>query len=165
VRTSEVVAGALETLGPVAAGLGLQLDTDVPDDLWVAGDRSQLQRVIGNLVGNSVKFSSPGGSIRVDAAEEGSDWVRISVSDTGTGIPEQEQRSLFEPFQRGSNAVANAAQGPGLGLAVVRSIVEQHHGRVELVSEAGIGTKVSVVLPRSVAEIQAEPAPTPAGTA
>jgi signal transduction histidine kinase len=165
VRTSDIVAGALETLGPVAAGVGLQLDTDVPDELWVAGDRSQLQRIIGNLVGNAIKFSVPGGAIRVDAAEEGTDWVRISVSDTGAGIPEQEQRQLFEPFQRGANAVANAAQGPGLGLAVVRSIVEQHHGRVELASEVGLGTKVTVRLPRSAAEIRAEPAPTAAGTA
>jgi signal transduction histidine kinase len=149
VAVTTLVEGALETVGPAAEAAGLVVDVDVPPQLQIDGDANQLRRVIANLVGNSVKFTERGGRIRIEAHADGPELVRITVSDTGSGIPPAEQENLFKAFFRGSNAVQNAVQGPGLGLAVVQSIVEQHRGRVELLSELGGGTQVTVTLPRA----------------
>jgi signal transduction histidine kinase len=149
VRVVDAVQRAASTLAPMASGVGLTIEVEVSDDLWTTADPAQLQRVFVNLLGNAIKFSSPGGTIHISGHDDEPDIVAVAITDTGSGIPEAEQGALFEPFHRGSNAVANATQGPGLGLAVVRSIVEQHHGRVSLISEPGQGTTVTVRLPRT----------------
>jgi signal transduction histidine kinase len=149
VAVGEMVEAAIEGVAEAAAAGGLDVEVDVPANLRVDGDAAQLQRVVGNLAGNAVKFTPHGGRIRVEAHLDGRDHVRITVSDSGSGIPRSEQDNLFKAFFRGSNAVTNATQGPGLGLAVVQSIIEQHRGSVELVSEVGVGTQVSVTLPRA----------------
>ncbi|MDQ1651088.1 MAG: two-component system, OmpR family, phosphate regulon sensor histidine kinase PhoR, partial [Cryptosporangiaceae bacterium] len=149
VAVGEMVEAALAGFAEAMAAGGLDAEVDVPANLRVDGDAAQLQRVVANLAGNAVKFTPQGGRIRVEAHLDGRDHVRITVSDTGSGIPPGEQENLFKAFFRGSNAVTNATQGPGLGLAVVQSIVEQHRGSVELVSEVGVGTRVSVTLPRA----------------
>jgi signal transduction histidine kinase len=146
-RVLEAVQRAVQAIMPLASGVGLSVSVDVPAELWTAADLPQLQRIVGNLLGNAVKFSRRGGEVHV-RAHGGENTVVLEIADDGDGVPQHELAALFEPFQRGSNAVVNATPGPGLGLAVVRSIVEQHHGHARLTSTPGQGTTVTIVLPR-----------------
>ncbi|SHN42121.1 ATP-binding protein [Cryptosporangium aurantiacum] len=150
VEIASLVESVRGVFGPVAAGSGLTLECDAATDLAVNGDARQLERVLLNLVGNAVKFTPAGGTVRVVARPERADRVIVEITDTGIGIPVSDQERLFQPFQRASNAVASAIQGTGLGLAIARSIVERHGGEVTLRSAAGEGTMLTLVLPRAV---------------
>jgi len=163
VQIATLVDGVRKEFAPVAAGAGLTLSGDADDDLAVIGDARQLERVLLDVVGNAVKFTPAGGSVRVTARAERIDRadrgepgdrsgerVVIEVSDSGMGIPAGDQTKLFQPFQRASNAVASAVQGTGLGLAIARSIVERHGGEVTLRSAVGEGTTVTLTLPRAL---------------
>ena len=153
------VAGLIGAVGailtPVADAAGLTFECAAADDLTVVGDPRQLERVLLNVVGNAIKFTPSGGTVRVSSrsahapphAADGQ--VVIEVADTGIGIPPADQPRLFQPFQRASNAVASAIQGTGLGLAIARSIVERHGGHVALASTVGKGATLTVVLPRA----------------
>jgi signal transduction histidine kinase len=110
-------------------------------------DPTQIERVLTNLLSNAVKFTPDGGEVVVSIREEGEDLV-LSVSDTGIGIPRQEQRELFNRFFRASNARTASIPGTGLGLTIVRNIVANHDGEVTVRSEPGEGTTVTVRLPR-----------------
>jgi two-component system phosphate regulon sensor histidine kinase PhoR len=102
-----------------------------------------------NLLNNAVKFTPEGGRLSINAYRQ-DETVTISVSDTGVGIPVEEQPHLFSRFFRASTAQSHAAQGTGLGLTIVKSIVEQHGGAVTLQSAPGVGTTVYVELPVDV---------------
>ncbi|GAA1794426.1 HAMP domain-containing histidine kinase [Planosporangium flavigriseum] len=110
-------------------------------------DPHQIERVLTNLLSNAVKFMPAGGEVVVSVREDGDDVV-LSVSDTGMGIPRDEQSDLFTRFFRASNAVEASIPGTGLGLTIVRNIVANHDGEVKLQSEPGEGTTVTVRLPR-----------------
>ena len=120
-------------------------DGDIPQNL--IGDDQRLAQVITNLLGNAVKFTPDGGSIRVDAALEGeADGVctlRISVSDTGIGISPEQQGRLFSSFQQAESSTARKFGGTGLGLAISKSIVEMMGGRIWVESELGKGATFS----------------------
>ena len=129
-----------------ARGRSLTMEIDTPEDIGaIAGDERRLKQLLNNLVANAVRFTPPGGSIRL-AAVDADDFVRITVTDTGIGVPEGEQEIVFDRFRKGSNA---PQQGTGLGLALVRQFVELHGGAVHLDSRLGEGTTVTVDLPRS----------------
>ena len=102
--------------------------------------------MVDNLVSNAVKFSKQGGivTISVTAAEDG---ARITVRDTGIGIPADEQPQIFSRFFRASTATQRAIPGTGLGLAISRALVEQQGGTIGLSSREGEGTEVSVSFP------------------
>ncbi|MCL2468267.1 MAG: HAMP domain-containing histidine kinase [Micrococcales bacterium] len=129
-----------------------QIVVDLPTVPWrvpdVAGDVDLLFLAVYNLVTNSVKYSAPGGSITVRAWED-SGGVLLEVADTGQGIPADEVASVWDELQRCSNA--RGLPGSGLGLPLVRSIVERHGGRVQLSSILGAGTSVRVWLPLATA--------------
>ncbi len=110
-------------------------------------DRSHLERVISNLLGNALKFSRPGGRVTVRLAAD-EKHVLLSVTDNGIGIPAAEQEQVFARFFRSSLSVADEIQGAGLGLALVQTVVEWHGGTVGVESIEGEGTTVTVRLPR-----------------
>ncbi len=114
----------------------------------VLADRSHIDRVVANLLGNALKFSQRGGriTVRVGADEES---VVLTVSDTGIGIPAHEQERVFTRFYRSSLSVADEIQGAGLGLALVQTVVEWHGGTVEVDSVEAQGTTVTVRLPHA----------------
>lgn len=108
-------------------------------------DPLRLNQIIGNLVSNAIKFTRGGGTVTIEAGEEGQQvWIR--VSDTGPGIPPAEQEKMFEPYIRGGQG-RRFPQGMGLGLTIARELAEAHGGRLDLESDAGIGSRFTVWLP------------------
>ncbi|MFB9442628.1 PAS domain S-box protein [Dactylosporangium vinaceum] len=147
VQIATVVSGALEALETVRGRRDVELEVDLPSDpLVVFGDRDQLERVVINLLDNALKFTPAGGSARLSADGDG-EQVRLTVSDTGMGIPENEIDQIFEQFFRSSRSQEHQSQGTGLGLAITKTIVERHGGRIWATPATGQGTVVTCLLP------------------
>jgi two-component system, OmpR family, phosphate regulon sensor histidine kinase PhoR len=124
----------------------IHLVMEVPNDLpSVLGNPVRLRQMIGNLLGNSINYTSPGGQISIKCWSEAGQ-VMLRIRDTGEGIPPADQPYIFDKFYRASN-VSSEIPGTGLGLAIVKSIVENHQGRIWVNSAVGQGTSFTVVLP------------------
>jgi two-component system phosphate regulon sensor histidine kinase PhoR len=115
-------------------------------DLTVRADATALAHALWNLLDNAVKYSPDGGAVDVSMSRQGA-GVSIAVRDRGLGIPQSEQRDIFERFVRGRQATTLGIAGTGLGLAMVAHIVAAHDGRVEVDSEEGAGSTFRIVLP------------------
>jgi PAS domain S-box-containing protein len=159
-----VVAASVESATPVAATAGVELVCDVPDEpVEVRGDTVRLGQAVDNLVSNALKFTPRGGTVTVSLRREGEEAV-VAVTDTGIGIPAVELSQLSQRFFRASTATRNAVPGVGLGLTITKAIVTAHGGRLDIASEEGVGTSISLRLPvetpRPVAEaVPAEATP------
>ncbi|HEX5870708.1 MAG TPA: ATP-binding protein [Longimicrobium sp.] len=141
---AEVVDDVLGTVAGMAGEKALKVESCVPGDLpAVWADRERLHQVLSNLVGNAVKFTPAGGSIRVTAVRE-EDEVRVAVADTGPGIPPEHLENVFDRFWQ---ARSTRRAGAGLGLAIARGVVEAHGGRIRARSEVGRGTTFEFTLP------------------
>jgi PAS domain S-box-containing protein len=114
----------------------------------VQGDEKRLTQVLSNLLNNAIKYSPNGGSITV-SGEALDHAVKIAVSDQGIGLPQNEEERVFERFYRVDNALSRETQGAGLGLYIVRSIVEAHGGRIWADSTPGRGTTINFTIPTS----------------
>jgi two-component system sensor histidine kinase ResE len=112
----------------------------------VEGDHGRLAQVFFNLLDNAIRHTPNGGKVMV-STEARDDHVRITIQDTSSGISETELPYVFERFYRVDKSRARGSGGTGLGLAIVKQIVEGHDGSVEIDSEEGVGTKVTVLLP------------------
>lgn len=124
----------------------LTVEVDLPRDLpAAAGDRGALRRVFQNLLANAIKYGASGRWIGIRGGSTGDD-VQITIADRGIGIAAAEQARIFEPFYRASDVVSAQVQGAGLGLSLVRRIVEAHGGRVTLRSTPGSGSEFTVHL-------------------
>ena len=123
----------------------------------IQADERRLKQALHNLVSNAIKFTPAGGVITLSSKRD-RDRIWLYVKDTGVGIDEAEQGRLFGRFERG---YGHHDQGVGLGLALVKSLVEMHGGRVEMNSQPGEGTTVSCVLPVRSAQDEAEGKETP----
>jgi len=111
-------------------------------------DEARVRQVLGNLLGNAIKFSPEDGMVRVRAHAD-SDAVRFSVSDEGNGVPAADHARVFERFYQSENASASHYGGYGLGLAIAKLIVEQHGGRIWVESPQGAGATFSFTIPIS----------------
>ena len=120
--------------------------TAAPEAAPTVGDRALLARAIANVIHNAVKFSPPQSVVTCAIAQRGHQWV-VSVRDEGPGIAPEQQRRLFEPFQRLHERSHPSIDGIGLGLALVRTVVQRHGGALEVESEAGRGAEFRLVLP------------------
>jgi signal transduction histidine kinase len=142
-----VVHSTLDELRPQAVARGVELVADVASDVpMVLGDSSQLERVLLNLLSNAIKFTVDGGRVVVRVRPSGT-VLEMDVEDEGIGIPEVEQDRLFSRFFRSSTSQERAIQGTGLGLVIVKSIVEHHGGDIAVRSQPGVGTTFTVRLP------------------
>jgi signal transduction histidine kinase len=136
---AELVANAVEALRPLAAAATLTLESVVTPDLPpVHADPARIQQVLSNLVGNAIKFTPKGGQITIGARRESATEVRISVRDTGTGMPPDQLPHVFGLYWQ---ARRSDRRGVGLGLAIVQGIIEAHDGRVWVESQVGIGSE------------------------
>ncbi len=141
-----LVDEAVTAIAPVAAAKGVAVGSSVIGAVPAEADRVRMLQVLDNLLGNALKFTPVGGRVVASAAVV-LGRVRIVVSDDGAGISEDDQARIFERFARGAAARLAEAQGAGLGLAIVRTIVEAHGGTVGIRSAEGEGTTVTVELP------------------
>jgi PAS domain S-box-containing protein len=154
VGVNELVSQATETLSPLAAQAGVTVTLTFPDRLpQVDVDPDRIVQVLSNLIGNAIKYTPRGGSVRVEA-EADQDIVRVTVTDTGIGISEQELPRVFDRFWQSKRTNRS---GAGLGLAIARGIVRSHGGRIWIESVANEGTTVHFTVPR------AGRAPSPSG--
>jgi two-component system, OmpR family, phosphate regulon sensor histidine kinase PhoR len=153
----DIIGQAEEEVQPAVLSKRITLTTTCPPDgLVVNGDAGQLMRVLINLLSNAVKFTPAGGRVQVTAVAAGG-WAVLSVADTGIGIPDADRKDLFTRFFRASNATQRAIPGTGLGLAIVQSIVAAHGGDLNLESQEGHGTTVTVRLPLAEPAEPAQP--------
>ncbi|HEX5749559.1 MAG TPA: PAS domain S-box protein [Archangium sp.] len=143
-QTAPLVREAAELHRALAEEKSIQLRVAVPEDAPpVFADRDRVLQILSNLLGNALKFTPMGGRILLRAEPVGS-RVRFSVSDTGSGIPEEDLPHLFEPFWQAS---AGRKQGAGLGLAIVKGLVDAHGGQIWVESSPGVGSTFFFTLP------------------
>ena len=130
-----------------AAEAGIELRcAGAPGEVWVRGDGPRLEQVLRNLVGNAIKFTPSGGQIIVGISTDDAHGV-VSVEDQGVGVAADELPRLFEGLFRGAHAVTAHLPGAGLGLPIVKGIIDAHGGEIDVESERGHGTRVLVRVP------------------
>ena len=133
------------------AGLKIarQIDPAVPRLL---ADKRAVKQILINLLSNAIKFTPQGGTVTLTAKPAGAGWVALSVSDTGIGIPPEQIDNALSAFGQVDNPFTRSQEGTGLGLPIVKSLVELHSGQFSIESEVGKGTRVTMVLPAQKAE-------------
>lgn len=152
VRLDRLVEETVRQWRDLAAQSGLALALEPPAPATVVGDELRLRELLLNLLENARKYTPAGGRISVRLEVDASRTVRFSVADTGVGIPPEALPRLFDPFFRADAARARDAGGAGLGLALVKRVVELHGGQVTVASEVGKGSRFTVSLPLAVAQ-------------
>jgi signal transduction histidine kinase len=148
VLMTSVVDGAVDSVRPAAEAKSIDLSVVVDrSELVVAGDHGRLQQIVGNLLSNAVKFTPKGGHVRV-TLERANSWAELVVADTGRGIDPEFLPFVFEPFRQADGKTTRSVGGLGLGLAIVRDLVELHGGSVRAESAGeGLGATFTVRLP------------------
>ncbi len=154
----------LSVIKSLAMPKTITVENRVAPDIAVYADRVRIKQVLYNLLSNAVKFTPKGGRIRVDAVRVG-EQIEFSVSDTGTGIRQEDLGAIFDEFQQVRGSVRQGAEGTGLGLAITKRLVEQMKGRIWVTSEIGMGSRFAFTLPAGKLIIERQPAPPAAGRA
>ncbi len=153
-----LVSEVVRDLEPVAARADVALRTEVPEALTVTTDRRALARILSNLVDNGIKYNRQGGWVEVRAAAR-PDGIRFEVADSGQGVPAPDVQAIFQRFYRVERGRTPGRGGLGLGLAIVKHLVQRLGGELQMDSREGVGTTVSVDLPRTGAVEDAAPSP------
>lgn len=135
-------------------GVKLIFDTDVEEKV-IACDPDKIERIILNLLSNAIKFTESEGNIYVNIYDK-DDIILISIKDTGIGIPEDKQEKIFERFIQVDKSLSRNREGSGIGLSLVKAMVEMHGGKISLVSEAGIGSEFIFEIPAVTLEDNSE---------
>jgi len=143
----EVVESVVHTVAKTAAERGVKLDSSACQDCAVVGHRFRLEQVLLNLVDNAVKFNRSDGEVRIACECSQNGQVLISVSDTGIGIRSDDLKRIFERFYRVDKARSRPAGGTGLGLPIVKEVVERMGGSVSVESQLGRGSRFTILLP------------------
>ncbi len=148
VSLASVIRSALETSSHSIEARGHAIDIDLPkEELWVCGDAVRLSQIVANLLLNAAKFTAPGGRIAIGAARDG-DNVRIRLADNGIGIAATSIDSIFGLFAQSGHSPDRVQDGLGIGLSLVRTLVELHGGQVSVSSPGvGLGSTFEVHLP------------------
>lgn len=143
----EIIKGITASVAEYTANRGIDIvfDTNVEEKI-IACDPEQIERIILNLLSNAIKFTQRGGRVWVKVfAQE--DSLEISVKDTGIGIPPDKQNSIFNRFHQVDKSLTRQQEGSGIGLSLVKALVEKHGGRISLNSELGKGTEFIIKMP------------------
>jgi len=141
-----VIEEVLSSVRPRATAKSLEIGTDIPITAAVFADRLRFKQILHNLLTNAIKFTPDGGRVRIQAARCGG-FTEISVSDTGIGIPEDQQQAVFDKFHQVRAGIEGGHEGTGLGLAITKRLVEQHRGSISLKSEPGKGACFTFTIP------------------
>jgi len=146
----EVLKESVSTMKPYTSNLNIDLVCNDMScrNLFVNGNYTFLLRVFNNLIMNAIKYNRENGRIAIDCAGDLKEKiVKIAVKDSGIGIPKDEIDNVFKIFERGRHARKNINGSLGLGLSLVKQIVDDHDGRINLTSSVGVGTTITVTLP------------------
>ena len=141
-----IIDSVMELLSVQMKEKDISFSVKAPADLEVIVDKSQVERVFMNLIGNATKFTPKKGKITI-TTEPADDFIQVNISDTGIGIPKEAQDSIFQEFYRVDNPINEKVKGTGLGLSLVRTIIEAHQGKIWVNSTPGKGTTFSFLLP------------------
>ena len=151
VPISEAMATVGHMIEPQALAKGLRVEVrQCPADVLAWADRSKVDQILLNLVSNAVKFTNAG-SVTLSCAWQDENQVKITVADTGTGIPEEQLEKIFEPFVQVGRSLTQQREGTGLGLAISRDLARAMGGEISVVSAVGEGSTFTLSLPRPVA--------------
>ena len=142
----EVIREAVSTLGPRLENSGLSVTLQLPKSLFTEGDAEKITQVFTNLLSNSIKFT-PKGGITI-GAEEKEKTVECNVSDTGLGLAPEEVAGLFNKYKQFGKSSVTGEKGTGLGLTIVKNLVEAHGGKIWVASKQGEGTTFTFSLPK-----------------
>jgi signal transduction histidine kinase len=145
VNLRELSRSVIELYELVAEEKQLSLTMDVPEDLAIEADRVRLQQVLANLLDNALKYTPPGGRVELRAAPDGA-GVLLTVRDTGPGIAPEDLPRIWDRLYRGDKS--RNEKGLGLGLSLVKAVVQAHSGTVDVSSQPGAGAVFTVRLPR-----------------
>lgn len=148
-----VATATADEIRPLADAKRHALVVETADELIIEGDEVALRTLVRNLLENAVRYTEPGGHVRLTVGAEndrhGRAWAVVRVTDDGVGIPLADQKRVFERFYRVDKARSRETGGTGLGLSIVRHVAERHGGKVELESTVGVGSTFTVSLPLS----------------
>jgi PAS domain S-box-containing protein len=142
----DVVDDALSSIRPQGAAKSIGIETRLPGSMTVEGDRLRLRQILINLLSNAVKFTPEGGHVSVEGAPVG-ELAQVSVTDTGIGIPQNEQEFVFDKFHQADSNASGRHEGTGLGLTITRQLVQEHGGHIWLRSEPGKGSCFTFTIP------------------
>jgi signal transduction histidine kinase len=166
---ADIIQGAIDSSMPVLTPDNVQIHRDIALNLPpVVGDANALRSAVQNLIANAVKYGGPDHWVGIRAEhvrERRHGEIRITVSDHGNGIDAAELPHIFEPFYRGADAVAQQIHGNGLGLSLVRRIIEAHGGKVSATSRLGVGSAFTISLPAAPGKTAASAAASALSTA
>lgn len=150
VNLAQLVTDVCAEVVDAAGDRGLDLVATIDPRLApVSGDKAQLSQMLHNLIGNAMKYGRAGTPVSIDLKRDDLSMIRLSIRDEGDGIAAVHIPRLTERFYRADAGRSRSLGGTGLGLAIVKHIVERHRGRLDIASQVGVGTVVSVILPPS----------------
>jgi len=148
IKLHEVATGIIATLAPRAEERSIQISLGAGADCpMVWADRNRIAQVYTNIIGNALRFTPQGGRILVEVKTDGNGWVYSAVSDTGQGIPPEEQKRIFDRFYQVAGVMTGKTKGAGLGLAICKELVELHDGTMGVESKPGEGSTFFFRLP------------------
>ena len=146
IKLGTLLSDLWELFRALAEQKGIEFVLGDIEEAEVSGDRTRLQQLFTNLIDNAIKFTPSGGRVDISLKKDGG-VAKVSIRDTGMGIPEEEFEHVFERFYRVNKSRARESGGTGLGLSICQWIAKAHHGRIELESQLGKGTEFIVSLP------------------
>jgi len=147
ISLSKIIESLTRTMMPILTPMKQSLDVEIENDLPpVHADTAKLKQVLFNLLSNATRFSPDRGKLKIEAVRKG-DWCQVSVIDNGTGIKKEDQKRIFEPFCQLDNPPSREKDGTGLGLTLVKQIVEKHGGQIWVESEYRKGSRFIFTLP------------------
>jgi signal transduction histidine kinase len=145
----EIVAASLRTIAPIALKKSIELSCDlgpVSPPIWV--DPTKFKQILLNLLSNAVKFTAPGGRVAIACGFDSGGDLTISIADNGIGISPEHLEKVLQPFEQVEEPLTRQNDGTGLGLPIARALIERHGGQLVLASTVGVGTEVTLRLPR-----------------
>jgi PAS domain S-box-containing protein len=155
----DVLTEIKKTLEPTAARARIAVEIAVPEEIpMVAADRTRFVQILTNYGSNAIKYNRPGGTVKFTVSAESASYVRMTVSDTGMGIPVDKQEKLFQPFQRAGQETG-PIEGTGIGLVITKRLAELMGGRVGFRSTPGEGSEFWVEMPRHASGVRSSAQP------
>ena len=146
VHLTELLSALIEDYRLLSDARNIMMEVNLPENLWVKGDEEKLRRAFSNLLDNAIKYNEDGGQIAIRAERDVAEAVVI-IENTGPGVPEEDLPKVFDQFYRVEKSRSLDYGGSGLGLSIIKRIVELHKGKVDIESKPGARTRVIVRLP------------------